>query len=71
MKSKSMDRYELYIWLCHEYDDKLVRHQVIENLYNKIYDKIIESGLELKITEDELYHKLLRFIISQTQLINA
>ena len=34
MPGKNLDLYEVYNWLSHQYDDKLERHQVIEDIYD-------------------------------------
>ena len=70
MNSPKLDYYQLYTWLNHHYDDKLIRHQVIEDIYQMIFRKINSMGLELKITEDELYQKLIHFIVNQTNISN-
>lgn len=63
-----MTKNELYNWLTHNYDDKLQRHMVIEDIYNKIRNYIDNYGLEMKISEDEFYQKLLQFIVLQTKM---
>jgi hypothetical protein len=68
MKVKNFDSYQLYQWLNHQYDDKLVRHQVIENIYNMIKNKIDSLNLELKISEDDFYRSIIQFIIHQTHI---
>ena len=40
MKVKKFDTYQLYQWLNHQYDDKLVRHQVIEDIYDMLKNNI-------------------------------
>ena len=71
MKVQKLDSYDLYKWLTHEYDDKLVRHQVIEDIYDMIKNKIDSLDLELKISEDEFYRKIVQFIIHQTRISKA
>ena len=71
MKVKKLDSYQVYQWLTHEYDDKLVRHQVIEDIYNMIKNKIDSLDLQLKISEDEFYRRIVQFIIHQTHIKNA
>ena len=68
MTTQKLTHYETYLWLSHQYDDKLARHQVIEDIYNMVYDKLIQLNLELKCTEDELYLQLIQFIINQTKM---
>ena len=63
-----MNKYDLYMWLRYEYDDKNKRHQVIERIYNKIRDKIDELQLELKISEDDFYKELLNFLVNNTKI---
>ena len=46
MKVKKLDAYDIYQWLTHEYDDKLIRHQVIEDIYDMIKNKIDSLDLE-------------------------
>ena len=68
MPKSSFDRYQVYMWLSHQYDDKLARHQVIEDIYDLIYDKICSLNLELNCSQDELYHRVIQFIINQTKM---
>lgn len=63
-----MDKYDLYMWLRYEYDDKNKRHQVVERIYNKIRNKMDELQLELKISEDEFYKELLNFLVKNTKI---
>ena len=63
-----MNKYDLYMWLRYEYDDKNKRHQVVERIYNKIRDKMDEQQLELKISEDEFYKELLNFLVKNTKI---
>lgn len=71
MPGKNLDRYEVYNWLSHQYDDKLARHQVIEDIYDLIYHKIMSLNLELKCNEDELYIRVIQFIINQTKMVSV
>ena len=66
--NKKLDKYELYRWLNHVYDKNLVRHQVIEDIYNQIKDKIDSLNLELKYTEDEFYLQIIQFIIDNSKM---
>lgn len=63
-----MSKYDLYMWLRHQYDDKNKRHQVVERIYNQIRDKMDELQLELKISEDDFYKELLNFIVKNTKI---
>lgn len=63
-----MDKYDLYMWLRYEYDDKNKRHQVVERIYNKIRNKMDELQLELKISEDAFYKELLNFLVKNTKI---
>ena len=63
-----LDKYGLLIWLSHAYDDNLIRHQVIEDMYDKIKDKIDSLNLELKYDEDHLYLQLIEFILKNTKV---
>lgn len=64
-----LSKYDLFIWLKYEYDDKLKRHTVIENVYNMIRDKIDGLGLEMAVEEDDFYKKLLDFLVDNTKII--
>ena len=69
-KSKNkLDRYQLYKWLNHAYDSNLVRHQIIEDIYNQIKNKIDSLELELKYTEDEFYLQIIQFLIDNSKKI--
>lgn len=61
-------KYELFMWLRHEYDDKNKRHEVVERLYNKIRDKIDNLELEMKISEDDFYNLLLDYLVKNTKI---
>ena len=61
-------KYELFMWLRHEYDDKNKRHEVVERLYNKIRDKIDNLELEMKISEDDFYKLLLDYLVKNTKI---
>ena len=61
-------KYELFMWLRHEYDDKNKRHEVVERLYNKIRDKIDYLELEMKISEDDFYKLLLVYLVKNTKI---
>jgi len=61
-------KYELFMWLRHEYDDKNKRHEVVERLYNKIRDKIDYLELEMKISEDDFYKLLLDYLVKNTKI---
>jgi len=61
-------KYELFMWLKHEYDDKNKRHEVVERLYNKIRDKIDNLELEMKISEDDFYKLLLDYLVKNTKI---
>ena len=63
-----MSKYDLYMWLRYEYDDKNKRHQVVERIYNQIRDKMDELQLELKISEDDFYKELLNFLVKNTKI---
>ena len=60
-------KYDLFMWLRHEYDDKNKRHEVVERLYNKIRDKIDNLELEMKISEDDFYKLLLDYLVKNTK----
>ena len=64
-----LDKYQLYQWLNHTYDSNLVRHQVIEDIYNQIKNKIDSLDLELKYTEDEFYLQIIQFLIDNSKQI--
>ena len=61
-------KYELFMWLRHEYDDKNKRHEVVERIYNKIRDKIDYLELEMKISEDDFYKLLLDYLVKNTKI---
>lgn len=61
-------KYDLFMWLRHEYDDKNKRHEVVERLYNKIRDKIDNLELEMKISEDDFYKLLLDYLVKNTKI---
>jgi len=61
-------KYDLFMWLRHEYDDKNKRHEVVERLYNKIRDKIDYLELEMKISEDDFYKLLLDYLVKNTKI---
>jgi hypothetical protein len=63
-----MGKYELFMWLKHEYDDKLKRHDIVEIIYNMIRDKIDNFDLSMKIDEDTFYRKLLDFLVDNTEI---
>ena len=63
-----MSKYDLYMWLRYEYDDKNKRHEVVERIYNQIRDKMDELQLELKISEDDFYKELLNFLVNNTKI---
>ena len=71
MPTQGLERYQVYMWLSHQYDDKLARHQVIEEIYDLIYDKIYSLNLELNCSQDELYHRVIQFIINQTKIVSV
>lgn len=62
------DKYDLLIWLNHVYDDNLIRHQVIEDIYQNIKTKMDNLNLDLKYTEDEFYLQIIQFIINNTKI---
>lgn len=62
------DKYDLLIWLNHVYDDNLIRHQVIEDIYQNIKTKMDNLNLHLKYTEDEFYLQIIQFIINNTKI---
>lgn len=64
-----LDKYQLYQWLNHTYHSNLVRHQVIEDIYNQIKKKIDSLDLELKYTEDEFYLQIIQFLIDNSKQI--
>tara|TARA_B100000123_G_C25733470_1_gene430366 strand:+ start:502 stop:708 length:207 start_codon:yes stop_codon:yes gene_type:complete len=64
-----MNKYDLFMWLKHEYDDKNKRHQVVEIIYNRIRDKIDDLELELKFSEDDFYKELLNYIVKNTKIV--
>ena len=61
-------KYDLFMWLRHEYDDKNKRHEVVERIYNKIRDKIDYLELEMKISEDDFYKLLLDYLVKNTKI---
>ena len=61
-------KYDLFMWLRNEYDDKNKRHEVVERLYNKIRDKIDYLELEMKISEDDFYKLLLDYLVKNTKI---
>ena len=63
-----MSKYDLYMWLRYEYDDKNKRHEVVERIYNQIRDKMDEIQLELKISEDDFYKELINFLVKNTKI---
>lgn len=63
-----MSKYDLFMWLKYEYDDKNKRHEVVERIYNRIRDKMDALQLELKISEDDFYKELLNFIVKNTKI---
>ena len=63
-----MTKYDLFMWLRHEYDEKNKRHEIVERIYNKIRDKIDKLELDMKVTEDEFYRDLLSFIVNNTEI---
>ena len=65
---KNMTKYDLFMWLKHEYDDNNKRHEVVEIIYNKIRDKIDQLELDLRVSEDDFYKDLLQFIVSNTKI---
>jgi hypothetical protein len=63
-----MNKYEIFMWLRHSYDDKMKRHEVVEKIYNQIRDKIDALDLEIKGTEDQFYQELLKFLVEHSQI---
>lgn len=63
-----LTKYDLFMWLRHEYDEKNKRHDVVERVYNKIRDKMDSLQLELKVSEDDFYKDLLHFIVNNTKI---
>ena len=61
-------KYDLFMWLKHEYDNKNKRHQVVEIIYNKIRDKIDDLELEMKVSEDDFYKQLLNYLVENTKI---
>ena len=68
INSPNFDKYDLLLWLNHRYDDNLIRHQVLEDIYQKIKNKIDSLNLDLKYTEDEFYLQIIQFIINNTKI---
>ena len=68
-QNSKIDKYQLYHWLNHKYDNNLVRHQVIEDIYNQIKSKIDSLNLELKYTEDEFYLQIIQFLLDDSKSI--
>ena len=64
----NLTKYDLFMWLKHEYDEKNKRHEVVERIYNKIRDKIDDLQLDMKSSEDEFYRNLLHFIVNNTTI---
>ena len=63
-----MNKYEIFMWLRHAYDDKMKRHEVVEKIYNQIRDKIDDLGLEIKGSEDQFYQELLKFLVEHSKI---
>ena len=64
----NLTKYDLFMWLKHEYDEKNKRPEVVERIYNKIRDKIDDLQLDMKSSEDEFYRNLLHFIVNNTKI---
>lgn len=64
----NLTKYDLFMWLKYEYDEKNKRHEVVERIYNEIRDKIDDLHLDMKSSEDEFYRNLLHFIVNNTTI---